>query len=438
MLNINNIYTNWGKNISIKKKVINPRTLKEIKKNLSKKSCIVSGNLRSFNDSVFNNQTIINLKNFNKIKYFDTKKGVIDLECGILLSDFLKKIIKEGWFIPVTPGTKYVTVGGMIANNIHGKNLKNNQFRHYIKELKIINNKKKIITCNKKKNKKLFETTIGGFGLTGIILSAKIYLKKINSVYIDQKIIKFNSLSDLLNKLKTNSNYEYNVNWVQKIKENSIKGLMYFGKHSEPDKTNNIELNFPDKKMNFLQNILLKFFTQKQYFLNILNLLYKIFTLWSYKKKILFYDFFYPQDKLKDFNKIYKNGFFQIQFLTKSKDLIMITNKLKKFFEMNNLHSTFIILKTFNEKGENLDFFNKGISISLDVPILKNKKEIIKSFFNNLVTKHNLNINFSKDSILSKQTASKNKNYLKFKKKINNFNANKKFNSFFSQRLGIS
>ena len=438
MLNINNIYTNWGKNISIKKKVINPRTLKEIKKNLSKKSCIVSGNLRSFNDSVFNNQTIINLKNFNKIKYFDTKKGVIDLECGILLSDFLKKIIKEGWFIPVTPGTKYVTVGGMIANNIHGKNLKNNQFRHYIKELKIIDNKKKIITCNKKKNKKLFETTIGGFGLTGIILSAKIYLKKINSVYIDQKIIKFNSLSDLLNKLKTNSNYEYNVNWVQKIKENSIKGLMYFGKHSEPDKTNNIELNFPDKKMNFLQNILLKFFTQKQYFLNILNLLYKIFTLWSYKKKILFYDFFYPQDKLKDFNKIYKNGFFQIQFLTKSKDLIMITNKLKKFFEMNNLHSTFIILKTFNEKGENLDFFNKGISISLDVPILKNKKEIIKSFFNNLVTKHNLNINFSKDSILSKQTASKNKNYLKFKKKINNFNANKKFNSFFSQRLGIS
>lgn len=438
MLNINNIYTNWGKNISIKKKVANPKTLKNIKKNLSKKSCIVSGNLRSFNDSVFNAQTIINLKNFNRIKHFDTKKGVINLECGILLSDFLKKIIKEGWFIPVTPGTKYVTVGGMIANNIHGKNLKNNQFRHYIKELKIINDKKKIITCNKKKNKELFVTTIGGFGLTGIILSAKIYLKKINSVYIDQKIIKFNSLSDLLNKLKKNSHYEYNVNWVQKIKKNSIKGLMYFGKHSKPDKTNNIELNFPDKKMNFLQNILLKFFTQKQYFLNILNLLYKIFTLWSYKKKIMFYDFFYPQDKFKDFNKIYKNGFFQIQFLTKSKDLIMITNKLKKFFEMNNIHSTFTILKTFNEKGENLDFFNKGISISLDIPILKNKKEMIKSFFNNLVAKHNLNINFSKDSILSKKTASKNKNYLKFKKKINNFNANKKFNSFFSQRLGIS
>ena len=438
MLNINNIYTNWGKNILIKKKVINPKTLKDIKKNLSKKSCIVSGNLRSFNDSVFNNQTIINLKNFNKIKHFDTKKGIINLECGILLSDFLKKIIKEGWFIPVTPGTKYVTVGGMIANNIHGKNLKNNQFRHYIKELKIINDKKKIITCNKKKNKKLFETTIGGFGLTGIILSATLYLKKISSVYIDQKIIKFNSFSDLLKKLKMNSHYEYNVNWVQKIKENSIKGLMYFGKHSEPDQTHNIELNFPDKKMNFLQYILLKFFTQKQYFLNILNLFYKIVTLRSYKKKILFYDFFYPQDKFTDFNKIYKNGFFQIQFLTKSKDLIMITNELKKFFEMNNIHSTFTILKTFNERGKNLDFFNKGISISLDIPILKNKKVIIKSFFNDLVARHNLNINFSKDSMLSKKTASKNKNYLKFKNKINNFNANKKFNSFFSQRLDIS
>ena len=99
----------------------------------------------------------------------------------------MELIIPHGWFIPTTPGTKYVTIGGMIANNIHGKNTKKNCIKHYIKKIKLLKINKKIITCSSIKNKKIFDLTVGGFGLTGLIISAEIKLKKISSEIINQK-----------------------------------------------------------------------------------------------------------------------------------------------------------------------------------------------------------------------------------------------------------
>ena len=83
-----------------------------------------------------------------------------------------------GWFIPVTPGTKYVSIGGMVANNVHGKNVNKNQLKYYINQIKLLNLQGKIITSSNKKNKKIFDLTVGGFGLTGIIISVKNKIKK--------------------------------------------------------------------------------------------------------------------------------------------------------------------------------------------------------------------------------------------------------------------
>lgn len=146
-----NYYTNWGKNIFIKTKIYYPENIDELKKLIKKKNFIIAGNQRSFGDAAFNKKNIISLKKFNKIKYFETKKGLIEIESGKLLIDILKIVIKNGWFVPVTPGTKYVTFGGMISNNVHGKNSKNNYLRNYITEITLINGNNKIIKCSKKK-----------------------------------------------------------------------------------------------------------------------------------------------------------------------------------------------------------------------------------------------------------------------------------------------
>ena len=186
----NLIYYNWGKNTHYKKKILLPKTLENLKKinKFNKRGLGVCGNLRSFGDTCINKNKLISLKNFNTKILLNKKKSLIEVSSNCLLIDILKKIIPEGFMLPVTPGSKYVTIGGMIANNVLGKNSKNNQLKFYIKEINILTSNNKIIVCSKKRNRKIFDLTVGGFGLTGIILSAKLVVKKIKCQFIKEKI----------------------------------------------------------------------------------------------------------------------------------------------------------------------------------------------------------------------------------------------------------
>ena len=134
MISKQNFFFNWGRNARINPKQIQPKNLLDLKKATNKKSFITIGNRRSFGDVALNNKLIISMKNFNKIIRFDDKKGIIELQSGILVKEVLSIIVKKGWFFPVTPGTKYVSIGGMVANNVHGKNSRKNQIRFYIKK----------------------------------------------------------------------------------------------------------------------------------------------------------------------------------------------------------------------------------------------------------------------------------------------------------------
>ena len=125
---------NWGGNVKAKPTVLFPKNIQGLKSVINKKNFIPAGNQRSFGDNSVNSKLIISMKNFNEFIKFDKKKGVIEVQSGVILKDILDMIIKNGWFIPVTPGTKYVSVGGMIANNVQGKNTLENQIKYHIKE----------------------------------------------------------------------------------------------------------------------------------------------------------------------------------------------------------------------------------------------------------------------------------------------------------------
>ena len=124
------VFTNWGRNIHINPKRFSPKNYSELKNIINKKSFIVHGNQRSYGDTCLNKNLVVSMKNFNQIKYFDKKNGIIEIESGMILKDLLPIIIEKNWFIPVTPGTKYVSLGGMIANNVHGKNIYRNQIKY--------------------------------------------------------------------------------------------------------------------------------------------------------------------------------------------------------------------------------------------------------------------------------------------------------------------
>ena len=147
-------FFNWGRNTKVYPKQISPKKLSELKKVINKKSFITTGNRRSFGDVALNDKLIISMRNFNKVILFNEKKGIIELESGILLKEILPIIVEKNWIFPVTPGTKYVSIGGMVANNIHGKNTKKNQIKFYVKNIKLLTPNKKIISCSLKKNRK--------------------------------------------------------------------------------------------------------------------------------------------------------------------------------------------------------------------------------------------------------------------------------------------
>ena len=426
---------NWTRNISVKPSVFFPSNEKDLKKRLLKKNFIPAGNQRSFGDNAINKQNILCLKKFNRIISFDKNKGILHAESGVLISDILKEICKEGWFIPVTPGSKYVSVGGIIANNVHGKNTRNNQISYYVKEIKILLTNGKVILCSKKKNQKLFNLTIGGFGLSGIILSAKIKLKKIKSIYINQKINQFSSYKQFFKLLKNTSSYEYYVSWIETFSNKKIQGLTFFGNHC--NYKDNLSFEHKDKKLDYINYFLLKYFINSFYRINIINYLFKIIKSFFYKRRVSLNEFFYPQDKFIDFNKIYgSNGFFQIQFLVQLKSFKKLMGEISSFFKENKIFSSFVILKIMNEKGKYLNYSGKGISVSMDIPI-NQKKDLISNFMNHLFKKYKVNINCSKDSIAKSDLFKNKPGYSLFKRDLFKINKGKNINSLFSNRIGI-
>ena len=145
---------------------------------------IPRGNGRSYGDASLNEMVYSSLK-MDKILNFDEVAGVLECESGILLSDILDFIIPKGYFLPVTPGTKFITLGGAIAADVHGKNHHlNGCFSNYLVSFQLVNEEGQTLLCSRNQNEELFWNTIGGMGRTGIIVSASFQLKKITSSYI--------------------------------------------------------------------------------------------------------------------------------------------------------------------------------------------------------------------------------------------------------------
>ena len=428
-------FNNWGRNIHIIPKRLSPKNYNELKKIINKKSFIVHGNQRSYGDVCLNKDLMVSMANFNQIKYFDEKKGIIEVESGMLLKDLLPIIIEKGWFIPVTPGTKHVSFGGMIANNVHGKNTHKNRIGYYVKEIKLLGLNKKILKCSKKRNKKAFSLTIGGFGLTGIILTVSLKLKKISSPYLDQKITEFNTYKEFYSVSKNVGNYEYSVSWIDNFSKYKFQGLSYLAKHSNIKKNNLFFFN--DNQIGPISLLISKLISKSYFFLRIFNIIYRNYKKYFYHELCNFNEIFYPQDYFIDWNKLYgKIGFFQIQFIIPENKFEKVLDEISAFLKKAKTFPTFVVVKRYNEKGKYLNYSGNGYSISFDFKI-DNNFNIIKFFFNSLVNKYNLKVNFSKDLIVDKSNAFNYPEFKLFKKEISLLNMKKKINSLFSKRLEI-
>ncbi|MCO6563999.1 MAG: FAD-binding oxidoreductase [Apibacter sp.] len=405
--------TNWGKYPVVKTNFHVTSDLKEIEKIIKKSTSIIArGNGRSYGDNSLNSDNILSTLRLNKFLSFDREKGVFECESGVILSDILDVIVPDGYFLPVTPGTKLITVGGAIGANVHGKNNHSEGcFGDYLVNFNIITQDGEIKKCSREENSDLFWNTIGGMGLTGIIISAKFTLKKIQTAYIKQKVLKAENLEEIFKFFEECENWTYSVAWIDCLQKGKRMGrsILMVGEHATlselPTQWKGNPLQ-PKKK--FKLNVPFDFpsFILNTWSVKAFNFLYYFKQRKKIVSNIVDYDtFFYPLDAINNWNRIYgRNGFIQYQFIIPKKVGKEGMTEILKTIAKSGQGSFLAVLKLYKKgdlKAHN-SFPIDGYSLALDFKINKKLSFLVKEL-DEIVEHYGGRIYLAKDS-MSKKT----------------------------------
>ncbi len=192
---------------------------------------------RSYGDSCFpaEGAALVDLSHLQGVTAFDRETGAIRIGAGLRLGDLIGALRGSGWFPPVVPGTRHVTIGGAIANDIHGKNHHAaGSFGRHVRAFGLARSDGEVRTCSATDNAELFRATIGGMGLTGVILWAEIQLKRVGSPDIVQTAEPIASLADFFRKAEAANRSEYAVAWIDSLASGGAlgRGAMLMGDHA--------------------------------------------------------------------------------------------------------------------------------------------------------------------------------------------------------------
>ncbi len=409
---------------------------KELKKLLQKSDTFIAyGNGRSYGDCALN-YNIIDIKR-DYFLGFDSDSGLLEVDAGVLLSKILEYFVPRGWFLGVTPGTKLITVGGAIASDVHGKNHHiSGCFSQTLKEFTIMLPDGTIESCSMESNPALWRATCGGMGLTGVILKAKIYLKRINSIYINQTTIKNRSLKETFEAFEEYSNSPYSVAWIDCLAKGDSMGrsLLMVGDFADDNELGytikpqkEIPFNFPSFALN-------------SWSVKAFNYLYysRVKSRVSHQR-VDIDTFFYPLDAIGKWNRIYgKDGFTQYQFILPKEVSYEGLSEILNEISNSNKGSFLAVLKLYGKSNDNwLSFPMEGYSLALDFKIQKGVFELLDRL-DKIVLKYNGRIYLTKDARVSKDVFEKGyPNIDRFRDFREEFGMSKKFQSLQSQRVGI-
>jgi len=326
---------------------------------------------RSYGDSCLNaGGTLIDVRGLNRLIAFDTVTGVVRCEAGVSFAQLLPVIVPRGWFLPVSPGTKFVSVAGAIANDVHGKNHhRGGTFGRYVTQFELVRSSGERFVCSSTEHADLFRATIGGLGLTGLITWAEFRLKPITNAYISEEIIKFDSLDEFLALTReSDADYEYTVSWADCLVggDRVTRGLFMRGNHDrDPARTTTApgggpKLVVPVDAPEFALNTL----TVKAF-----NAL-----IYGHQRRkrathvVPYGPFFYPLDSIKQWNRMYGGrGFFQYQCVVPLDDTAPIREIFRRI-SAAGAGSFLVVLKKFGAAPSPglMSFPQPGITLALD------------------------------------------------------------------------
>ena len=321
---------------------------------------------RSYGDSCLNaGRELIDCGRLNRILGFDESTGMLRSESGVSLSDIIDVLLPKGWFLPVTPGTRFVTVGGAIANDVHGKNHHcAGTFGAHVRQIALHRSSDGLVICNGEENSDMLRATIGGLGLTGIIAWADIQLKRVAGPWIDAESIPFKSLKTFLDlTCESNEGFEYTVAWLDCFAGKNARGIFFRGNHStdggkefHPKRGPKLPFALPEWMLN-------------RYSVKAFNSAY--YGIHAAKKgaALVPYDsFFYPLDSVRQWNLLYgKQGFLQYQCVIPDTN-VEAFEELLEVIARSGMGSFLGVLKQFGPAppAGMLSFPRPGLTIALD------------------------------------------------------------------------
>jgi FAD/FMN-containing dehydrogenase len=405
---------------------------------------IARGNGRCYGDASLAPHTISTL-HFDKIISFDAVHGIFECQSGITLDKVLEVIVPKGWFLPVTPGTKFITVGGAVASDVHGKNHHvDGSFSAHVLDMDVRTGTGETLTCSPSQNEDLFWATCGGMGLTGLITRVRFDLKKIETSYISQKQVKANNLEELLQLFEQYKHYTYSVAWIDCLQkgDNFGRSILILGEHAKKEELDaqkgNEPLKLPRKKqISFpltLPSWVLNTFTVKAF-----NFLYYSKNTRKEINNIVSYEpFFYPLDAILHWNRGYgRKGFVQYQFvlpLESRQGLIEIMHRISDA----GLGSFLAVLKVFGKQDDLISFPKEGYTLALDFPVRKGLFPFLDSL-DEIVLRWGGRLYLSKDARMKPDIFWKGyPNAERFRSIIKKYNPVFRFNSDQAMRLHIT
>ena len=366
-------YKSWGNYPqAAHRKILRPAWMEDISGELLGKNAplLAYGLGRSYGDSCLNDGgTLMDIRGLDRILYFDAEHGSIVCEAGVSLGEILLVTVPRGWFLPTTPGTKIVTLAGAIANDVHGKNHHvEGTIGCHVEQFGLLRSSGGQVVCSREENPELFAATIGGMGLTGIILWAEIRLKQITSAQIEMDTVAFSTFEDFIHLSSDGegAKYEYTVGWVDCLSGRKTRGIFMRGNHATEGK-----LQPHAEKSKLSVPFMLPSFTLNPLTIWAFNNLYYAMGRARAGHSQVHYDpFFYPLDKVNDWNRIYgRDGFTQYQCVVPESEVTAFQEILERIARAGQ--GSFLgVIKKFGsvQSPGMMSFPRPGLTLALDFP----------------------------------------------------------------------
>ena len=431
------VISGWGGYPKQKAQVLMPSSLSTYKRHLQQHECVIARGMgRSYGDSAIA-PTVLQTTYCDHFVAFDAATGLITVEAGMKLRDVLNVTVKHGWFLPVTPGTSFVTVGGAIASDVHGKNHHvAGTFGQYVLSMSILLGTGEVFTTSLTQFPDLFHATCGGMGLTGVILKATIQLIPIKSSFINQNTFKAGSLEESCEAFDKNSSSTYSVAWIDCLSTGKHLGrsILMVGEHSVSGGLD-LSIKEPISLPTYTPASLLNSVTMRAF-----NAVYWAKASHKKTQTIPLMKYFYPLDVIGGWNKLYgKAGFVQYQFVLPKTDNILNMRTILTEIAQSGAGSFLAVLKQFGPSNQNLlSFPMEGYTLTLDFKLTSSVIALLHRLDSMLIGMDG-RVYLSKDAVMEevtfKTTYTK---WQEFESVREKYGAIGKFASAQSKRLGLA